>query len=171
MRHGRGSKKRSPSCENITWQSSDIMEVFKGYIQSISCFWHNSRSREVAAAPSTPLLYHTIHAQPSSTPLSFRFLNSSGSRNLLIVTSSARPFLLLVLSTKSRARACAVAGSRGRSLISLSSGSPGTIDQRSKTRERDTWPCVWICGSLVNIAFSICAVSLPSDRSRNRKSR
>lgn len=103
------------------------------------------------AAPSTPLLYHTILLYPSSTPLSFKFLNNSGSRNLLIVTSSARPFLLLVLSTKSRASACAVAGSRGRSLISLSSGSPGTMDQRSKTSERETWPCVWICGLLANV--------------------
>lgn len=61
-----------------------------------------------------------------------------------MVTSSARPFLLLVLSTKSRASACAVAGSRGRSVTSLSSGSPGTMDQRSKTRDKETWPCVWI---------------------------
>lgn len=88
-------------------------------------------------------IIHYPH-QPSNTPLSFKLLNSSGSRNLLMVTSSASPFLLLVLSTKSLASACAVAGSRGRSLISLSSGSPGTMDQRSKTRERETWPWVWI---------------------------
>ena len=92
----------------------------------------------------TPM--HIIQAciYPSSTPLSLRLLKSSGSKNLLMVTSSARPFLLRVLSTKSRASCCAVAGSSGRVVMSLSRGSPGTMDQRSKTRERDTWPCVWI---------------------------
>ena len=86
-----------------------------------------------------------LSAYPSKIPLSFRLLNRSGSKNLLMVTSSARPFLRRVLSTKSLAVACAEAGSSGRSLISLSSGSPGTIDQRSKTRETVAWPCVWIC--------------------------
>ena len=86
-----------------------------------------------------------IIAHTGTRPTSFKFLNNSGSRNLLTETSSARPFLLLVLSTKSRASDCAVAGSRGRSVTSLSSGSPGTMDQRSKTRDKETWPCVWIC--------------------------
>ena len=86
-----------------------------------------------------------LSTYPSRIPLSFRLLNRSGSKNLLMVTSSARPFLRRVLSTKSLAVACAEAGSSGRSLISLSSGSPGTIDQRSKTRETVAWPCVWIC--------------------------
>ena len=101
-----------------------------------------------------PEFYHTLETSffiyPSSTPLSFRLLNKSGSRNFEIVTSSARPFLLLVFSTKSLASACAVAGSRGRSLISLSSGSPGTIDQRSKTRDTEAWPWVWIWQILVH---------------------
>src|ERR1700712_1053248 len=52
---------------------------------------------------------------PSKIPLSFKLLNKSGSKNLLIVTSSARPFLLLVFKTKSRAVAWADAGSSGRS--------------------------------------------------------
>src|SRR4051794_18893624 len=59
------------------------------------------------------ILQYMTHASlyASKTPLSFKLLNSSGSKNLLIVTSSASPFRLLVLSTKSRASACAVAGS------------------------------------------------------------
>lgn len=39
----------------------------------------------------------------SKTPLSRRPANNSGSKNLLTSTSSLSPFLLLVLSTKSRA--------------------------------------------------------------------
>jgi hypothetical protein len=121
-----------------------------------------------------PFLYDTsFFVYPSSTPLSFRLLNSSGSRNLLMVTSSARPFLLLVLSTKSLASACAVAGSRGRNLISLSSGSPGTMDHRSKTRERETWPWVWIY-RVVSDMFNrvgFVAGDLLSDRSRIQKNR
>ena len=81
---------------------------------------------------------------PSKIPLSLKLLNSSGSKNLLIVTSSARPLRRRVLRTKSRAVARAEAGSRGRSLTSRSSGSPGTMDQRSKTRETVDWPWVWI---------------------------
>ena len=79
-----------------------------------------------------------ITAHTGRRPTSFKPWNSSGSRNLLMETSSARPFLLLVLSTKSRASACALEGSRGRRVTSLSSGSPGTMDQRSKTRDKET---------------------------------
>src|SRR5690242_5919216 len=128
--------------------------VFEGYIYTrllLTC--SRPATRVIRNAPLTPFfcIIHYLH-QPSNTPLSFKLLNSSGSRNLLMVTSSAKPFLLLVFSTKSRASACAVAGSRGRSLISLSRGSPGTMDQRSKTRDRDTWPCVWIC-AFVSVVY------------------
>lgn len=130
--------------------------VFKGYI-SFHSTKHLSPTRyDYAFWLDAPIAFtpmrtiYTIQAAypsiyPSSTPLSFKLRNSSGSRNLLIVTSSARPFLLRVLRTKSRANCWAVAGSSGRVVMSLSRGSPGTIDQRSKTRERETRPCVWIC--------------------------
>ena len=51
---------------------------------------------------SSPLIYPTLQA-PSSIPVSRNCLMISGSTYLLTVTSSLRPFLLLVLSTKSRA--------------------------------------------------------------------
>ena len=131
----------------------------------------SSNASERLLRRQRPLSYYTS-IYPSSTPLSFKLLNSSGSRNLLIVTSSARPFLLLVFRTKSRASAWAVAGSRGRSLISLSSGSPGTMDQRSKTSDRDTWPCVWICEVISECYVCVLGYDgLPSGRSRNQKSR
>jgi hypothetical protein len=49
------------------------------------------------------------------------------------------PFLRRVLRTKSRARCCAGAGSRGRSTIDLSSGSPGIVTSsvELQTEERD----------------------------------
>lgn len=96
--------------------------------------------------PHPHLIPPSLISYPSNTPLSFKLLNSSGSRNLLIDTSSASPFLLRVLSTKSLANACAVAGSRGRNLISLSRGSPGTILHLSKSRDTEAWPwvCIWI---------------------------
>jgi hypothetical protein len=126
-----------------------------GYIPSFSSFLPTNVRQdafEPACSPVSLTPYsdacYTSHIYPSSTPLSLRLLKSSGSKNLLMVTSSARPFLLRVLSTKSRASCCAVAGSSGRVVMSLSRGSPGTIDQRSKTRERETWPCVWICGKV-----------------------
>src|SRR5271170_6558519 len=80
--------------------------------------------------------------QESSTPLSLRPFHSSGSKNLLTVTSSARPFLLLVLRTKSLAAACGLAISSGRSFTSRSSGSPGTTSHLSKTKLTVACPCV-----------------------------
>lgn len=77
---------------------------------------------------------------PSNMPVSLNCFMISGSTYLLTVTSSARPFLLLVLRTKSLAVACAEAGSRGRSLMLLSSGSPGTMLHRSNTSERVAAP-------------------------------
>ena len=161
----RKKKKYSISCG----RNGNNISLCNGYISfrklhQIIC-WHTSPSHKASKPPLclqrlcvdaiTPIhditSFFSPNTYPSNTPLSFKLRNSSGSRNLLMVTSSARPFLLRVLSTKSRASCCAVAGSSGRVVMSLSRGSPGTMDQRSKTRERETWPCVWICGKLVHV--------------------
>lgn len=49
------------------------------------------------------------------------------SKNLLMLTSSLNPFLLLVLIINSRAKCGAGCGSNGRITMVLSNGSPGTI--------------------------------------------
>lgn len=59
----------------------------------------------------------------------------TASRNFATLTWSFRPFRLRVLSTKSRANACAGAGSSGRSWIVLSSGSPA-VQGSSAKKER-----------------------------------
>lgn len=102
--------------------------------------------------------YYTwpIHSgHPSNKPLSFRLENNSGSKNLATLTSSLKPFLLLVLSTKSRAVAWAFACSSGLRMTSLSNGSPGTILHLSNTKLTVAWPCVWILKSVSNPKLSM----------------
>ena len=53
--------------------------------------------------------------------------NMGSSKNLLMETSSERPFLRRVLIMNSRARAVAGWASSGRMVMDLSRGSPGTI--------------------------------------------
>lgn len=95
----------------------------------------------------------------SKTPLSFSPFHSSGSKNLLTVTSSAKPFRLLVFSTKSRAVAMALAISSGFSLTSRSSGSPGTTLHLSKAKLTMAWPWVWIRRSVSNPNESITGIN------------
>eukprot|EP00850_Spirogloea_muscicola_P018282 SM000166S02463 [mRNA] locus=s166:132546:136017:+ [translate_table: standard] len=54
-----------------------------------------------------------------------------------------RTFRRRVFTMNSRARCGAGAGSRGRSTMLLSNGSPGTTAQWSKTDRQNAWPCVW----------------------------
>lgn len=84
----------------------------------------------------------SIH--PSNTPPSFNPFHNSGSKNFPTLTSPLNPFRLRVLTTKSLAVACTDAISSGRSLISRSSGSPGTTLHLSKTKATLAWPWVWI---------------------------
>ena len=56
-------------------------------------------------------------------------------------TSGACTFLRRVLTMNSRASDCTGAGSSGRSTMLLSSGSPGTICQWSKTLRQNACPC------------------------------
>ncbi|KAI7360256.1 1 U5 small nuclear ribonucleoprotein component [Hortaea werneckii] len=113
----------------------------------------------LASAPTWPGRPEASHA--SSTPLSLNCRTSSGSKYLVTFRSSLRPFLLLVLRTKSLAVACALAGSNGRNLIDLSSGSPGTVLQRSNTSESVACPCVWMRRSVSNLRQQLAISFLP----------
>lgn len=110
------------------------------------------------SSPYTPRRDHEFFYE-SKTPLSFKLFQSSGSKNLLTVTSSARPFRRLVFKTKSRAVAIAGAVSNGRSLTSRSRGSPGTTLHLSKTRLIAAWPWVWIRRSVSKPNESITGIN------------
>ena len=103
--------------------------------------------------------YIAVHLHPPSTPDVERLFHSSGSRNLPTLTSSLKPFLLLVLRTKSRAVCCALAISSGRTLTVLSRGSPGTTSHLSKTSDNIACPCVWILTSVSKPNESITGIS------------
>lgn len=148
----RGETKESASKPPMIQYQIPVHSFFQPPIAAMGAgTLQRQRNQALHVLPSTVLVrkrfdYYPIQAQPSRIPLSFKLRKSSGSRNLEMVTSSDRPLRRRVLSTKSRAVACADAGSSGRSLMSLSSGSPGTMDHLSKTRETVAWPWVWICG-------------------------
>lgn len=59
-------------------------------------------------------------------------------------------FRRLVFTMNSRARCWTGAGSKGRSTTDLSKGSPGTMDQWSKTERQKACPCVWYRRSVSN---------------------
>lgn len=80
------------------------------------------------------------------------------SKNLLMETSSERPFRRLVLIMNSRANALAGCASRGLMVIDLSRGSPGTICQWWKTDRQKDWPCVWVLRSVSKPKESIAGM-------------
>lgn len=95
------------------------------------------------------------HTYPSNTPPSFNPFHNSGSKNFPTLTSPLNPFRRRVLTTKSLAVAPTPAISSGRSLISRSSGSPGTTLHLSKTKATLACPCVWIRTSVSKPKLSI----------------
>lgn len=92
-----------------------------------------------AVCPAVENLY-IIACKSTSCFASSRSMGSS--KYLLIDTSSLMPFLLRVLTINSLARAFVGAGSKGRKMMDLSRGSPGTMFHESNVPQQNACPCV-----------------------------
>jgi len=109
---------------------------------------------------STQLKKTIDQTQPSKSacPDADKASTNSSSRYLDTAIWSPSPFLRRVFRTRSRANACPDAGSSGRSLMLVSVGSPGTMDQWSKTCRQKAWPCVAVRRSVSNPFASITGI-------------
>lgn len=91
--------------------------------------------------PTVEKSLHIIACKSTSCFASSRSIGSS--KYLLIDTSSLIPFLLRVLTINSLASAFVGAGSKGRRMMDLSRGSPGTMFHVSNVPQQNACPCVW----------------------------